>query len=82
MSQPLFINPAEFQWSFIRSSGPGGQNVNKTNTCAVLDWNLQQSTSLSEQQKQLAFEKLQNLVTKSGNIQIRSQTNLSQDLNQ
>jgi ribosome-associated protein len=82
MSTQFFINPAEFQWSFIRSSGPGGQNVNKTNTCAVLDWNLNESKSLTEQQKKLALEKLQNALTKAGNIQIRSQVNRSQDLNQ
>jgi ribosome-associated protein len=82
MINPIFINPIEFQWSFARSSGPGGQNVNKTNTCAVLDWNLRESQSLSDQQKQLALEKLQSLLTKAGNIQIRSQINRSQDLNQ
>ncbi len=32
------IRPEELQWSFARSSGPGGQNVNKVNSKAVLRW--------------------------------------------
>lgn len=82
MSHPLFINPAEFHWSFARSSGPGGQNVNKTNTCAILEWNLQESQSLTEQQKKLALEKLDNQLTNAGYLQIRSQVHRSQDSNQ
>lgn len=82
MSKSLFINPAEFQWSFIRSSGPGGQNVNKTNTCAVLDWDLFNSSSLNSRQKELALEKLRPQLTKAGCVQIRSQTHRSQDMNQ
>jgi ribosome-associated protein len=82
MAHSFFINPSEFQWSFARSSGPGGQNVNKTNTCAVLDWNLLNTQSLSDHQKQLVLEKLQNQLTNAGNIQIRSQIHRSQDSNQ
>lgn len=82
MSKSLFINPSEFQWSFIRSSGPGGQNVNKTNTCAVLDWDLLHTTSLEARQKELALEKLRPQLTKAGCIQIRSQAHRSQDMNQ
>jgi ribosome-associated protein len=82
MSQPIYINPIEFQWSFARSSGPGGQNVNKTNTLAILDWNIRESQSLTEEQKKLALEKLINTLTNSGHIQIRSQVHRSQDSNQ
>lgn len=52
MSEPLVVNsqiviPAnELQFSFARSSGPGGQNVNKLNTKARLHWNLAESSAL------------------------------------
>lgn len=36
----------EFEWSVARSSGPGGQNVNKVNSKVVMRWNLVQSESL------------------------------------
>ncbi|RMF38422.1 MAG: aminoacyl-tRNA hydrolase [Planctomycetota bacterium] len=32
------LRPEEIHWSFARSSGPGGQNVNKVNSKAVLRW--------------------------------------------
>jgi ribosome-associated protein len=36
----------EFSWSTARSSGPGGQNVNKVNSKVILRWNLVSSESL------------------------------------
>ena len=36
----------EFRWSFVRSGGPGGQNVNKVASKATLRWNLTANTSL------------------------------------
>ncbi len=36
----------EFEWSVARSSGPGGQNVNKVNSKVVIRWNVVQSESL------------------------------------
>jgi ribosome-associated protein len=53
MSRSLVINSqivipsTEFATSFARSSGPGGQNVNKVNSKALLRWNFRESTSLS-----------------------------------
>lgn len=48
----LEVNPririplTEFEFSFSRSSGPGGQNVNKVNSKATLRWRLMESSSL------------------------------------
>ncbi len=50
----LYINDAlsipisEFAFSFARSPGPGGQNVNKVNSKAILKWQVQRSASLPE----------------------------------
>lgn len=49
---------SEFSFSFARSSGPGGQNVNKVNSKAVLKWNLNESQSITEDQRQQLQSKL------------------------
>jgi len=46
----------ELQFSYSRSSGPGGQHVNKTNTKATLKWDVQQTEALPPTVKQ-RFEK-------------------------
>jgi len=38
----------EFLWTYVRSSGPGGQNVNKVASKAVLRWNLAASPSVPD----------------------------------
>jgi len=50
------IPESELQFSYSRSSGPGGQHVNKTNTKATLKWDVQQSEALPPSVKQ-RFEK-------------------------
>ena len=42
----LVIPDEELEWKFIRSSGPGGQNVNKVASAAQLRFLLPQNTSL------------------------------------
>ena len=44
----LSLDPAELTISFIRASGPGGQNVNKVSSAAQLRFNLDASPSLPE----------------------------------
>ena len=45
------IPEEEFSWSFVRSGGPGGQNVNKVASKAVLRWNLTASPSVPDDVK-------------------------------
>lgn len=40
------IPDIELEFSFARSSGPGGQNVNKVNSKAILSWNFSTTSSL------------------------------------
>jgi ribosome-associated protein len=42
------IDDAELEWDFVRSSGPGGQNVNKVATAAQLRFDARRSPSLPE----------------------------------
>jgi len=48
---------SEFIFSTSRSSGPGGQNVNKVSTKVELRFNLNLSTNLFEEEKELIFNK-------------------------
>lgn len=58
----------EFEFSFARSSGPGGQNVNKVNTKVLLRWNLEASPSVSLEFKEWLRNALKNTLTKNGEI--------------
>ncbi len=49
---------AEFEFTTVRSSGPGGQNVNKTETKVEVRFNILSSQLLNESQKLLLLKKL------------------------
>lgn len=68
----LRIPLAELRFSFDRSPGPGGQNVNKTNTRAELRFDLQHSPSLSEEQRQRLTAGLGSRLTQEGFLIILS----------
>lgn len=72
---------AEFSFEVTRSRGPGGQNVNKTNSAVILRWNLFATTVFSEEQIQLLKNRLQNQLTRDGEILIRSDSLRDQDQN-
>lgn len=56
----------EVSYKAIRSSGPGGQNVNKVSSKVVLTFDLLNSQSLSDQEKILAQTKLKSKLTTDG----------------
>lgn len=64
---------AEFDFQFVRSSGPGGQNVNKVNTKAVLTWDLNNSPSLTEPQKARFRARYSRRINRAGKVIVRSQ---------
>lgn len=66
---------------FSRSSGPGGQNVNKVNTQVTAILDIKTSDFLSEEQKSLVQTKLANRIDKSGCLQITSNRYRSQQAN-
>lgn len=68
----------EFSFSASRSSGPGGQHVNKVNTRVELRFNVGESKLLSEQQKSILKEKLKSFLSRNGDLIISSQTERSQ----
>lgn len=83
----LFINStcsismAEISLSFSRSSGPGGQNVNKVNTRVTLAFNVTGSPSLSESQRQLTMSRLSGRINRKGILQVSSDATRTQAAN-
>ncbi|MFJ6534993.1 alternative ribosome rescue aminoacyl-tRNA hydrolase ArfB [Paenarthrobacter sp. NPDC091711] len=56
---PLLTIPAsELGWRFSRSSGPGGQHVNTTDSRAELLWNVADSSALTDEQRLLLLRRL------------------------
>lgn len=75
------IPDGELHWSFVRSGGPGGQNVNKVASKAVLRWNLASNTSLPEDVQARLRAQQQNRTTTEGDVIITSQRYRDQDRN-
>lgn len=73
ISRELSIPLLEIQFSFARSSGPGGQNVNKVNSKALLRWAVTASPSLPEAVRQRFLAKYGNRLTVGGELLITSQ---------
>jgi len=71
----------EFVFSTSRSSGPGGQNVNKVSTKVELRFNLGLSPNFSEEEKELLFSKLKNKINKEDEILLVSQSERTQLMN-
>lgn len=77
----IAIPPEELRFSFIRASGPGGQNVNKVSTAVQLRFDILDSNTLTESQKQLLLENLSHRISKGGEIVITVSASRSQELN-
>lgn len=71
----------EFIFSTSRSSGPGGQNVNKVSTKVELRFNIRITTVFTEEEKEVIFRKLKNKITKDGELVLISQSERSQLMN-
>ncbi len=66
------IPESELSFSFARSSGPGGQNVNKVNSKALLRWNIFENRTISENLRAKLIQKLSPQLTLAGEILITS----------
>ncbi|MGD0383868.1 MAG: alternative ribosome rescue aminoacyl-tRNA hydrolase ArfB [Thermoguttaceae bacterium] len=69
----LQIPMREFTFTFVRSSGPGGQNVNKLSTKAALRWPMRTSKSLPDAVRNRFLAKFGNKLTTDGDLLITSQ---------
>jgi ribosome-associated protein len=73
VSPRIRIPLRELQFTFARSSGPGGQNVNKVNTKALLRWSVVASPSLPEDVRRRLLAKHRQRVTAQGDLLVSSQ---------
>src|SRR5262245_33785552 len=71
----------EFEWSFARSGGPGGQNVNKVASKAVLRWPLDSSPSLPDEVKARFRIRFPSRITTDGDVVIASELTRDQARN-
>jgi len=81
INQQLFIQEEEIQESFIRSSGPGGQNVNKVATAVQLRFDIRQNRSLPDHIKNRLTKIAGKAVNRDGVLTITARSNRSQERN-
>jgi len=74
------IKESELHFSYVRSSGPGGQHVNKVSTAVQLKYNVMQS-DIPEELKQRFNERYRNRISKNGFLTITAQSFKSQKKN-
>ena len=75
------IPRTEFEITFTRSSGPGGQNVNKVSSKACLRWPVMQSPSLTDAVKNRFVAKYRRRITAAGDLLVTSQRTRDQARN-
>src|SRR5262245_22159459 len=81
VNEQIRIPEDEFRWTFVRSGGPGGQNVNKVASKAVLHWDLAASPSLPEDVKARLRARQRRRVTTEGVLVLNSQRFRDQEKN-
>ena len=73
INERINIPLREFDFWFARSSGPGGQNVNKVNSKAFLSWNVKNSPTLPAAVKLRFMSQFSRRISKEGVLIIKSQ---------
>ncbi|MEX0611061.1 MAG: alternative ribosome rescue aminoacyl-tRNA hydrolase ArfB [Pirellulales bacterium] len=69
----IAIPRRELRFSFVRSSGPGGQNVNKVASKAVLRWAVASSSSLPEDVRSRLLARYSRRINDRGELVLSSQ---------
>ena len=75
------IDPGQLIFKYSRSSGPGGQNVNKLNTRVTLFFDVTNCATLSPSQKKRILNKLATRADKNGVVRVVSQKYRTQNAN-
>lgn len=77
----LIIDTDDLVFSFSRSSGPGGQNVNKVNTRATVFFDVANCRTLSDYQKNRILTRLATRADKKGVLRVVCQKHRTQKAN-
>ena len=81
INENIVINSNELKYKMIKSSGPGGQNINKNSSAIFLHFDILNSRSLSDDIKQRLLHRPNKYLTKSGKIFIKVNNYKSQNKN-
>ena len=81
ITDTVWFNEDEIQLDFMRSSVPGGQNVNKVSTAVQLRFNVHQSDTLTEEIRQRLIQIAGRKMTEDGVLIIKAQRFRSQEKN-
>lgn len=76
---PVLFNEVEFSYS--RSSGPGGQNVNKVSSKATLHWQVENSKAIVAETKVRLYELADNKINQAGYLVISADNYRDQERN-
>lgn len=78
VNRSLTIPSNELIFRFSRSSGPGGQHVNKSSTKVEVAWNVQTSAVLGPRQRARITNKLRTRIDSTGHLRVISDRSRSQ----
>ncbi|MCH8969919.1 MAG: aminoacyl-tRNA hydrolase [Planctomycetes bacterium] len=81
LGQSLVIDSQDIRFETARSSGPGGQNVNKVSTKVTLCFDLQGTRALDAGRKRILRRKLGTRISKRGILRVTSLKYRSQSAN-